>query len=85
MIKHFSKWFELVPLPDRSNEGAKYAFFNVIFSRFGAIAKIFIDQGTKLCGELEELSEKALIDHHMTSQDHFELDGLTEWMVKWGL
>jgi hypothetical protein len=36
MIEHFSKWLELVPLPDYSNEGTTYAFLDMVFNRFGA-------------------------------------------------
>jgi hypothetical protein len=35
MIEHFSKWLELVPLPDSNEGGATYAFFNKMFNRFG--------------------------------------------------
>ncbi len=63
VIKHFSKWLELVLLPDCSNEGVTYAFLDRMFSRFGARAKILVDQGTKFCGFFLELCEKALIDH----------------------
>jgi hypothetical protein len=48
MIEHFSKWLELVPLLDRSSEGTAYAFIDKMFNRFGALAKVIIDQGTKL-------------------------------------
>jgi hypothetical protein len=34
--------------------------------------KIFIDQGMKFSGEFQELCEKTLIDHCITSQDHLE-------------
>jgi hypothetical protein len=47
MIKHFSKWLELVPLPDCNSEGATYAFLDKMFNRFGALAKVIINQGTK--------------------------------------
>jgi hypothetical protein len=45
MIEHFSKWLELVPLLDRSREGV--AFMDKMFSKFGALVKVFIDQGTE--------------------------------------
>ncbi len=47
MVEHFSKWLELVPLLDHNNEGATYAFLNKMISKFGVLAKVFIDQGTK--------------------------------------
>ena len=32
MIEHFSKWIELVALPDKFSEGAAYAFFDQVLS-----------------------------------------------------
>jgi hypothetical protein len=46
MIEHFSKWLELVPFLDHSNEKTTYAFLDMIFKRFGALVEILIDQGT---------------------------------------
>jgi hypothetical protein len=68
MIEHFSKWLELVSLLDRNNERATYTFFNKVLSKFGALAKVFIDQGMKICGKFQQLCEKALIDHYIISQ-----------------
>jgi hypothetical protein len=67
MIKHFSKWLELVPLLDHSNEKTSYAFLGKVLSRFGALTKVFTNQGTKFRGEFQELCEKALIDHRTIS------------------
>jgi hypothetical protein len=72
MIKHFLKWLKLVYLLDHNNEGTTYAFLDKVFNRFGAMLKIFIDQGMKFSGEFQELCEKTLIDHCITSQDHLE-------------
>ncbi len=47
MIEHFSKWIELVPLPDKSNEGVAYAFLDRVLGHFGALAKVLTDQGTE--------------------------------------
>jgi hypothetical protein len=44
MIEHLSKWLELVPLLDYSNEGITYAFLDrTSFSKFGISIKIPID------------------------------------------
>jgi hypothetical protein len=59
MVEHFSKWLELVPLSNCSNEGASYAFLDKVFSRFGALVKVFTDLNTKFCGEFQKLCEKA--------------------------
>jgi hypothetical protein len=58
---------ELVPLLNHSNEGVTYAFLNKVLNRFGVPIEVLIYQGIKLCGEFQELCEKALIDHHTTS------------------
>jgi len=55
MIKFFSKWLELVPLPNCSSEGVIYAFLDKVLSRLGAPSKVLTSQGTKFCGEFQEL------------------------------
>jgi hypothetical protein len=47
MVEHFSKWIELVPSLDKSNERVAYALFDRVFSHFGAPAQVLIDQGMK--------------------------------------
>jgi hypothetical protein len=81
MVEHFSKWIELVPSPDKSSEGVTYAFFDRLFSHFGAPAEVLIDQGTEFQGEFHVLCDKALIDHQTTSRDHLEADGLVGRVV----
>jgi hypothetical protein len=59
-----------------------------VINRFGALAKIFIDQGMKFCGDFQQLCQKALINHCTTSWNYFEANGLIGQMmhvVKWGL
>jgi hypothetical protein len=67
MIEHFSKWQKLVPLLACKNEGVAYAFMDMVLSKLGTFIKIFIDKGTKLCGEFQKLCEKTLINHYMNS------------------
>jgi len=43
MVEHFSKWIELVPSPDISNEGVTYAFFDRVLSHFGAPVEVLTD------------------------------------------
>jgi len=57
MIKHFSKWLELVPLPYRSNERASYAFLDKVLNSFGALTQIIINQGTNFFGEFQKFCE----------------------------
>jgi hypothetical protein len=81
MIEHFSKWIELVALPDKFSEGATYSFLDRILSRFGALAGVLIDQGREFLCEFQKLCEQALIDHRTTLRDHPEVDGLAKRMV----
>ncbi len=47
IVEHFSKWIELVPSPNKLNEGVVYAFLDRVFSHFGAPAEMLTDQGMK--------------------------------------
>jgi hypothetical protein len=38
--EQFSKWLELVPLSNRNNERATYAFLDNVLNRFGAPSKV---------------------------------------------
>jgi hypothetical protein len=82
MIEHFSKWIELVALPDKFSEGATYSFLDHVLSRFGALAELLTDQGWEFLGEFQMLCEQAMIDHRTKSRDHPEVDGLAEHMVR---
>ena len=67
MVEHFSKWIELVALPDKYSEGVAYAFLDRVLSHFGAPAEVLTDQGTEFRGEFQDLCDKCLIDHRTTS------------------
>jgi hypothetical protein len=82
LLEHFFKWIELVPSPDKSNEGVAYTFLDRVVSHFGAPADVLTDQGTKFQGEFQVLCDKALIDHRTMSRDHPEADGLRERVVQ---
>jgi transposase InsO family protein len=82
IIEHFSKWIELVALPDKFSEGAAYSFLDCVLSRFEAPTEVLTDQGREFLGEFQTLYEQAMIDHHTTSRDHPEADGLAERMVQ---
>jgi hypothetical protein len=82
MIEHFSKWVELVTLPDKSSHSTNQAFLQQVLSRFGACAECLTDQGSEFKGEFQDLLEHALIDHQRTSRDHPQANGLAERMVQ---
>jgi hypothetical protein len=45
----------------------KMLFMHFWIYAFKAPIKVFFDQGMKFYGEFQELCEKILIDHHITS------------------
>jgi hypothetical protein len=62
MIGHFSKWIELVPIPDKTSHHSAAALREVL-CRYGAPAEVLTDQGKEFQGEFAELLTKLLIDH----------------------
>jgi len=63
MIEHFSKWVELVALPDKSSHNTSQAFLQQVLSRFRACAECFTYQGSEFTGEFQDLLDHVLIDH----------------------
>jgi len=51
MIEHLSNWLKLMPLLNHSNEGVAYAFSAKVINKFGALTKVFTNQGIKFHGE----------------------------------
>jgi hypothetical protein len=81
MIEHFSKWVELVALPNKSSHSTNHAFLQQVLSRFGACAECLTNQGLEFEGEFQDLFDHAFIDHCRTSKDHPQADGLAKRMV----
>ncbi len=82
MIRHFSKWVELVALLDKSSHNTSQAFLQQVLSRFGACVECLTDQGSEFRGEFQDLLNHVFIDHCRTSKDHPQADGLVERMVQ---
>jgi hypothetical protein len=82
MIEHFSKWVELVALPDKSSHNTSQDFLQQVLSRFRACVECLTDQGADFRGEFQYLLDHALIDHCRTSRDHPLADGLVKRMIQ---
>jgi hypothetical protein len=82
MIKHFSKWVELVALPNKSSHSTSQTFLQQVLSRFGACAKCLTDQGSKFRREFQDLLDHVLIYNRRISRDHLQVDGLAKTMVQ---
>jgi hypothetical protein len=81
MVEEFTKWVELVPIPEKSSFCTAAALKGVL-TRFGAPAEVLTDQREEFRGEFAALLQKLLIDHRTTSRDHPPSNGLTERMVQ---
>jgi hypothetical protein len=81
MIEHFSKWIELVPIPEKTSHHTAAALRGVL-CKYGAPAEVLMDQGEEFQGEFAELLIELLIDHRLTSRDHPQSDGLAERMLQ---
>jgi hypothetical protein len=82
MIEHFPKWVELVTLLDKSSHITSQVVLQQVLSRFRACVKCLTDQGSEFKGEFQDLLDHALIDHHQTSKDHPQADGLQKGWFK---
>jgi hypothetical protein len=65
-----------------SSEKTTYAYLDMVFNRFGVLVEVLFNLGTKFYVEFQELCKKTLINHHTTSQDHFEVNKLTKQMMQ---
>jgi hypothetical protein len=80
MIEHFTKWVELVPIPEKTPEYTAAALKRVL-TMFGASAEVLTDQGDEFLGEFDKLLTRLMIDHRRTLRAHPQADGLAERMV----
>jgi transposase InsO family protein len=80
-LNHYSKWIELVSIPDKTSHHTAAALRGVL-CRYGASAEVLTDQRKEFQGEFAELLTKLLIDHRLMSRDHLQSDGLAERMVQ---
>jgi hypothetical protein len=78
----FSKWVKLVALPDKSSHNTNQAFSQQALNKFGAYVECLTNQGSKFRGEFQDLLDHDFIDHHRTSRDHPQANGLVERMVQ---
>jgi hypothetical protein len=74
MIEHFSKWIELVPIPEKTSHHTVAALRGVL-CRYGAPAEVLTDQGKELQGEFAEILTKLLIDHRCDDCARLSLAG----------
>jgi hypothetical protein len=82
MIEHFSKWIELAPFQNKSNERATYALLN-----WSRIHLVFQQKYSQIKAQnfekkFRNLCERALIDHRITFHYHHKVDVLAKRIVQ---
>lgn len=81
-VEHFTKWVELVPIPNKSAATTAFVTAHHVLGRFGGCAELVTDQGTEWGGEFHELLQLSFIDHRRTSAYRPQADGLAERVVQ---
>ena len=80
-VEAFSKWLELIPIPNKSAATTERAFVTVL-TRFGACAVVTTDQGREWAAEWTAPLQNLGIDHRETSRNHPQANGLAERAVQ---
>ena len=81
-IESFSKNIEIIPIPHKKTPFTAYAFEHGVLGRYGSCAEVLTDQGKEFMGEFQELLERYMIDHRVTSPHHPQTNGLAERLVQ---
>jgi hypothetical protein len=67
----FSKWVELVPIPDKSAETVAEAVFNRWICRYACPNEVVTDRGREFCNRLaDEMWQKLEVEHKRTAAYH---------------
>lgn len=81
-VEAFSKWLEVVPLPNKEADTVAYAYLHNVLARFAAPGQVVSDNGAEFTeGEFAQLLGDCLIDHCTTSPAHPQANGQAEKAV----
>lgn len=76
---YFSKWIEVIPLPDQTTETTLDALYKYVISRYGPPKILVSDRGTNLTSTLfRAVCDKLNIDKRYTTSYHQMGNGMTE-------
>lgn len=80
-IDYFTKWVEVLPLPDHTANSAAL-FLQKLLNRFGRMSTVSTDQGRHFQGEFQDLLSKHHIDQRLSRAYHPQTNGLVERAVR---
>jgi hypothetical protein len=81
-VEAFSKWLEVVAIPDKEAATVAHAFLHAVLARFAAPGQVVSDNGSEfVTGAFAELLEQCLIDHCTISANHPQANGQAEKAV----
>jgi hypothetical protein len=70
VIEHYSKYLDVIPLPNKEAHTTAAAFAQCVLGKYGATAEVLTDRGSEWADEFDALLCKCLIDHRQTSAGH---------------
>jgi transposase InsO family protein len=82
IIDAFSKWAEVIPLPDKEALTCARALHREWVCRYGAPAMVTTDCGKEWEAEFKSLLLLSSIDHRYTAPEHPQANGLAERLVR---
>ena len=82
MIDYFSKWIEVIPVPELSSETTTRVFVTEVISRYGVPAEIISDNGASFKGAFREYCIQRGINLRYISPDLPRSNGLAERAVQ---
>lgn len=81
-VEAFSKWLEVVPIPNKEAATVAHAFLHHVLARFAAPGQVVSDNGDEFTtGAFANLLADSLIDHCTTSAYHPQANGQAEKAV----
>lgn len=82
-VNYFTKWAEVMPTLNNSNETIALFFFNHVVSRFGVPQAIVIDHGSHFCNHMMvELTTKLGLSHDIFNPYYPQANGQVEAINK---
>jgi hypothetical protein len=81
-VEAFSKWLEVVPIPNKEADTVAYAFLHHVLAKYAAPGQVVSDNGSEFTeGAFAQLLGDSLIDHCTTSPAHPQANGQAEKAV----